>query len=63
MKIEYILTSQEIKTAKERLAELRRAALLSRDAGKMEDSKELYLKAKGFEEALTILGIIQEGRR
>ena len=63
MKTEYILTAQEIKTAKERLAELRRAALSSRDAGKMEDSKELYLKAKGFEEALTILGIIQEGRR
>lgn len=63
MKIEYILTAQEIKTAKDRLAELRRAALLSRDAGEMEDSKELYLKAKGFEEALTILGIIQEGRR
>ena len=63
MKIEYILTAQEIKTVKERLAELRRAALLSRDAGEMEDSKELYLKAKGFEEALTILGIIQEGRR
>ena len=63
MKIEYILTAQEIKTVKERLAELRRAAPLSRDAGEMEDSKELYLKAKGFEEALTILGIIQEGRR
>lgn len=63
MKIEYILTAQEIKIVKERLAELRRAALSSRDAGEMEDSKELYLKAKGFEEALTILGIIQEGRR
>lgn len=60
MKIEYVFTASEIKAAKDRLAQLRQAALLSRDAKEMEDSKEFYFKAKGFEEALTTLGIVQE---
>ena len=59
MKVQYILTQEEVKTAKDRLRELRNVALMSRDAGELEDSKEFYLRAKGFEEALTILGIIQ----
>ena len=63
MKIEYVFTASEIKAAKDRLAQLRQAALLSRDAKEMEDSKEFYLKAKGFEEALTMLGIMQEAQR
>ena len=63
MKIEYVLSAKEVQAAKDRMNELRKLALLARDAQKMEDSKEFYLRAKGFEEALTILGIIQEDRR
>ena len=63
MKIEYVFTASEIKAAKDRLAQLRQAALLSRDAKEMEDSKEFYFKAKGFEEALITLGIVQEVKR
>lgn len=54
---QYIITEKEIKIVKNKLKTLRQAALLSRDAGEMEDNKEYYLKAKGFQEALEILGI------
>lgn len=63
MKIEYVLSAKEVQAVKDRMNELRKLALLARDAQEMEDSKELYLKAKGFEEALTILGIIQEDKK
>lgn len=58
MRVQYIITKEEIDRAKRRLEVLRQIALASRDAGEMEDSKEFYLKAKGFEDALTILGIL-----
>ena len=54
---QYIITEKEIKIVKNKLKTLRQAALLSRDAGEMEDNKEYYLRAKGFQEALEILGI------
>lgn len=63
MKIEYVLSAKEVQAAKDRMNELRKLALLARDAQEMEDSKEFYLRAKGFEEALTILGIIQEDKK
>ena len=59
MKVQYIFTKEEIKAAKDKMRELRQVALMSRDAGELEDSKEFYLRAKGFEESLTILGILQ----
>ena len=57
MKVQYILTEKEVLKAKKRLLELRHIALLSRDAEQHEDNREYYLRAKGFEDALTILGI------
>jgi len=63
MKIQYIITKEEVDRAKQKLYELRQAALLSRDIGEMEDNRDLYLRAKGFEDALTILGVIKEDRR
>lgn len=54
---QYVITEKEIKAVKNKLKTLRQAALLSRDAGEVEDNKEYYLKAKGFQEALEILGI------
>lgn len=54
---QYIITEKEIKIVKNKLKTLRQAALLSRDAGEAEDNREYYLKAKGFQEALEILGI------
>lgn len=57
MKVQYILTEEEVLKAKKRLLELRHIALLSRDAEQHEDNREYYLRAKGFEDALTILGI------
>lgn len=60
MKIQYVLSANEIEKAGSRLRHLRRIALLSRDAGDTAGNREFYLKAKGFEEALTMLGI-EEG--
>ena len=57
MKIQYILSADEVERTKARLRHLRRIALLSRDAGDTAGNREFYLKAKGFEEALTMLGI------
>ena len=59
MKIQYIVTEKEIKAVKDRLYELRQAALMSRSCGEVGDSREFYLRAKGYEEALTTLGIVQ----
>ena len=58
MRIQYIITDHEIEYAKKRMERLRQAALASRDAGEYEDSREFYLKAKGFEDALLTLGIL-----
>ena len=57
MKVQYILSQEEVKKAVDRLAQLKHVALLSRDAGQAEDNREYYLRAKGFEDALRILGI------
>ena len=61
MKIEYVLSAKEVQAAKDRMNELRKLALFARDAQEM--GKEFYLRAKGFEEALVILGIIQEDKK
>lgn len=57
MKVQYVISEEELIKAKKRLLELRHIALLSRDAEQHEDNREFYLRAKGFEEALKILGI------
>lgn len=62
MRVQYVLSEQEIKKAKDRLNQLKHIALLSRDAGHMEDNREYYLRAQGFKEALMILGIVREDR-
>lgn len=63
MRVQYIITKEEIDRAKRKLYELRQAALLSRDIGEMEDNRDLYLRAKGFEDALIALGVIKEDGR
>lgn len=55
---QYIITEAEVKKARSRLMEMRKIALMSRDAGDSGDNLEWYLKAKDFEEALKMLGII-----
>lgn len=57
MKKVYILTEAEIKKLNDRLMELRTVALMSRDAAQKEDSREFYLRAKGFQEAMEIIGL------
>lgn len=57
MRVQYVITNDEIQKAQDRLAQLRHVALLSRDAGQTEDNREYYLRARGFSEALEILGI------
>lgn len=63
MRVQYILSEQEVKRARDRLKQLRHVALLSRDSGHMEDNREYYLRAQGFKEALVILGIVKEDDR
>lgn len=60
MIIQYVLTKKEVDNAQKRLLELRHHALLCRDGGHLEDNREFYLRAKGFEEALKMLGIRRE---
>lgn len=60
MKVQYVLSEQEIKKAKDRLKQLKHVALLSRDAGHMEDNREYYFRAQGFKEALIILGVVKD---
>lgn len=62
MKVQYVLSEQEIQRAKDRLKQLRHVALLSRDSGHMEDNREYYLRAQGFKEALVILGVVKEDK-
>ena len=63
MRIQYILTEEEVSKAKKRLRDLKFAALLSRDAGETEDNREFYLRAKSFEDALITLGVLREERK
>ena len=58
MRTMHVLTDNEVNKAKARLKQLKWLALMNRDVGDNESNRECYLKAKGFEEALTILGII-----
>lgn len=57
MKIQYVFSASEIEKVKSRLRHLRKIVLISRDAGDTAGNREFYFKAKGFEEALTMLGI------
>ena len=59
MKKQYILTEEEVTEAIRKLKELRMASLMCRDAGDSEFNREFYLKAKGFEQALQVLGIVK----
>lgn len=63
MIVQYVLTQTEVDNVQRRLWELRHLALLSRDGGHLEDNREFYLRAKGFEEALKILGLRKEENR
>ena len=60
MIVQYVLTKSEVDNAHRRLRELRHLTLLSRDGGHLEDNREFYLRAKGFEEALKFLGLRRE---
>ena len=62
MKVQYVLSQEEIRAAKDRLHELKQVALLSRDAEDMEANREYYLRAKGFEDCLIILGIFKKDK-
>ncbi len=62
MKVQYVLSQEEIRATKDRLHELKQVALMSRDAGDTEANREYYLRAKGFEDCMTILGIIKRDR-
>lgn len=57
---QYVLSQNEVDEVKRRLAELKHLALLSRDGLNLEDNREFYLRAKGFEEALKMLGLWRE---
>lgn len=57
MKLQYVFSEGEIEKVRSRLRYLRKVALISRDAGDTAGNREFYFKAKGFEEALTMLGI------
>lgn len=58
MKKQYVLSEKEVHEAISRMRELRHAALLCRDAEDKEFNREFYLMAKGFEDALRILGLV-----
>ena len=55
---QYVLTEQEVRKVRSRLGEMRQIALMCRDAQDEESNREWYLRAKGYEEALKMLGII-----
>lgn len=55
---QYVLSETEVIKARERLKKLKKIAMLNRDAGDNESNREYYLRAKGFEEALKMLGIV-----
>lgn len=60
MRIQYIITKEELNTAQRRLEQMRQIALMARDAADTETNREFYLKAKGFEEAMNLLGFRKE---
>ena len=60
---QYVLSEAEVKNVQERLKELRHITLLNRDAMDLECNKEWYFRAKGFEEALQMLGLCRTERR
>lgn len=62
MRIQYVLNEKEVNAAKKRLDKLRWIALMSRDSNDEEGNREFYLRAKGFEDALMILGILEDKR-
>ena len=59
---QYVLSEAEVTKVNDRLYELRRIAMLSRASGDDESNREYYLRAKGFEEALKVLGLRDEGK-
>lgn len=63
MTIQYVLTSDEIAKARERLYDLKQTALMARDADDMEANREFYLRAKGFEECMALLGVKTGGNK
>lgn len=63
MKTIFVLTRDEVQAAKNRLHELRQVSLMARDAGDTEGNREYYLKAKGFEECMNILGIYDNKKK
>ena len=57
---QYVLTEAEVRKAHDRLKELRHISLLCRDAMDLEGNREWYLRAKGYEEAMRMLGLVKE---
>lgn len=60
MRIQFIITQEEVAAAKAKHKELKQAARLSKSVGEKEDAREFYSRAKGFEEALIMFGIYKE---
>lgn len=60
MRIQFIITQEEVAAAKAKHKELKQAARLSKSVGEKEDAREFYFRAKGFEEALIMFGIYKE---
>lgn len=63
MRVQYVFSEQEIEAVRARLKKLKWIALMSRDARDAEANREFYLKAKGFEDALIMLGIVDKEER
>ena len=59
MQKQYVLSEKEVNKAMDRLRELRMASLMCRDVDDKEYNRKFYLMAKGFEEALRVLGMIK----
>ena len=57
MRVQYILSQAEVDAARKRLEKLKWIALISRDAKDDTSNREYYLRAKGFEDALEMLGL------
>ena len=60
MRIQFIITQEEIMAAKAKHKELKQAARLSRSTGEKDDAREFYFRVKGFEDALIMFGIYKE---
>lgn len=54
---QYVLTEKEVREVESRLREIRKIALLCRDAQDEEGNREWYLRAKGFEECMHMIGL------